>query len=291
MPYSDTDNLTADTVRRATNQSLSKLNKFLQNSDTQQDYRLPVLKWSLLDLGLVYFFTGFAKVKSGVFEWATAENLGRPILWKSGPRINRTTAVADFLLNNPILLSVAAWLTVILEIGLLITILVGLPLTPFAIGLLSMHTIIALTMQIFFFDQYLFFALFLPWNRLYSRLVRSNEFNIIYYDNCYFCARSLYVFKQFDVDSTITFYTPETAPQEYLQRSGVDPELAMYAVAVGQTYEGYHAFRRLLAQFRIFAPVVAIMKIPPVVNIGKLVYERIAANRSRYFVCDIDEEN
>lgn len=142
------------------------------NYDGDGAYALSPLRWLLLIVAGTYFFAGFAKIQSGVFAWASGDNIGRAIIWESTSHLDGYTGVGLWLLQNPVLLDIIGWCTIIFEVGLLIALLARLPIWPFVIGLLGMHFGIALSMQIVFFDQPILFALFLPWDRMYEGFPR-----------------------------------------------------------------------------------------------------------------------
>lgn len=112
----------------------------------------------------------------------------------------------------------------------------------------------------------------------------------MYDKHCYFCARSLYLFKLLDLNQTVTFHTQYTAPEEYRSREDVKFDDRMYVFANGEAYGGYDAFRRLFKQFAVTIPMSWVMALPPVAVVGKRVYAHIAANRNRYFVCSWEPE-
>jgi hypothetical protein len=144
------------------------------NHDENENYVLSPLRWLLLIVAGTYFFAGFAKVQSGVFAWASGDNIGRAIIWESTSHVGGYTDVGLWLLDNPIFLDIIGWCTIIFEVGLLIALLARLPIWPFVIGLLGVHFGIALSMQIVFFDQPILFALFLPWDKMYGSFSSRN---------------------------------------------------------------------------------------------------------------------
>lgn len=286
--FRNTDKISADAVRKTRSQSLESLNTFLKQ-ERPTTYPMPALKWILLTVGIIYFFTGFAKVKYGVFDWASGENLARTIQMDSLRYLRDVPTVGQFLINITPLAAVSAWASVILELGLVITIIIGLPYWPFAIGLLGMHLMIDVAMNIFFFDQFIIFALFLPWDRLYAWAASDESIIVAYDEYCYFCARSLYLFKQLDVNGTLKFYSQSDLPSEYRKRNEVDLESAMFIFDDDQSYRGYYGFKKLFGHLGVFRPISWFMGWSPIAIIGERVYRYIAANRSRHFVCSIDK--
>jgi len=112
--------------------------------------------------------------------------------------------------------------------------------------------------------------------------------DLVYKEHCYFCTRSLYLFKYFDFNDTIRFYSQTDAPEKYAGRDDVDFEAAMYGFKDGTSYEGYDAFRVLLSHFGVFRPLSFTMEIPPITILGRRIYLYIAANRNRYFTCNVE---
>lgn len=282
--YRSEDVISLDSIRKTKSWSLQELNSCLQSTQRTTTYKLSALKWALIVVSLIYFFTGYAKISQG-FGWISGENIARAIVWESTARVNGFTPTTEFLFKHPTLLEIVAIGTVVLEIGLLAAVLFGFSLTLFAVGLLSMHTGIALTMQIFFFDQYILFAAFLPWDKLLARLESSTPLLIIYDEDCHFCARSLYLFKKLDLNDTVKFQPASDAPAEYVKRNDVDLSTAMYAIKDDVPYCGYAAFRHLIAHYSVFWPIVVLMGTAPIRCLGQRVYRVIAANRNRYFTC------
>lgn len=289
----ETDGLSVDAVRKTGERSLDELRAFLK-SDRPRSYRMDPLRWSLLAFAIVYFGAGVAKLYIGGIGWFSPENLSRTFVYfdtVGGTPFGLGGLLADY----PLAITVLAVGTVVLELGFLVVLLAGLPVWPVVLGLLGMHVSIAAVMGIVFFDVVPMFALFVAWDRLYARLVRTDPLDIVYDEYCYFCSRSLYLFKLLDSNGTVRFYSQSDLPQRYRERDGrdgVDFDRAMYAFRDGVASEGYDAFRQLLRQFTVFAPLAWVMGVGPVRTVGERVYRHVASNRSQYFTCrvDFDEE-
>jgi hypothetical protein len=129
--------------------------------------RLSALRWALLAFAATYFFTGTSKLVKVGLDWAAPEHLALILHREAVMHLAGLPWLASLLIEHPVLAGASAGLTLLLECGFLPAILLGLPVLPFAIGLLGMHTMIVATMGIFFFDQYLLFSLFVPWDRLW----------------------------------------------------------------------------------------------------------------------------
>lgn len=140
-------------------------------------------------------------------------------------------------------------------------------------------------MGILFVDMLFFLSIFAAYDRGYAAIVSDREIDLVYDERCYFCARSLYLFKLLDINETVTFYSQSDAPDAYAGREDVAFEHEMYVFVNGEPFGGYDAFRQLLRQFG--PPIVLswVMSLPPVKRVGEDIYQYIAANRDRYFVC------
>ncbi|WP_167837390.1 DCC1-like thiol-disulfide oxidoreductase family protein [Halosimplex halophilum] len=287
--YRSEDRISVDGIRATGTAGPAELNASLQSSrDADPEPAGSILKWSLLTVGILYFGAGVTKIVQGpAWEWATARSLGQYILWAQtyfgvDPRPGR------LLLQYPWLLQSAAIGTLILETGFLLWILARRDITPFVVGLLGMHVVVAVVMGPFFFDQIVFLLLFADWSRLLSRVENDAELAVVYDEHCEFCARTLSVFESLDVTDTIEFYSQSTAPAEYRDRPGVAFETAMYAFRGGRSHEGYDAFGALFRHFAVFYPVAVVMSLPVVRTVGERVYACVAANRDRHVTCTVD---
>lgn len=143
--------------------------------DEPVPYNMAVLKWSLLTIALLYFFTGYSKIAAAGLDWAEPGNLTRMIHAEAIMYLDHIPPVGWVIMQDPWLARLSSWGTLVLECGLLPAVVAGLPITPIVLGLLVMHTVIALAMRIFFFDQYVLFLLFVPWDRLWARAVKTGS--------------------------------------------------------------------------------------------------------------------
>lgn len=289
--YSRDNALSVDELRRTANRPITVLNDQLKRTRATS-YGHTSLKWGLLVMGIIYFGAGWIKALLGpLWAWTTATNLSRitlltefyhPLPW----------GFSQLAVQYPPLMAAGAVGAIVLELGTLPAILLGLPLAPFVLGIFGMQAVIGLTIGPFFFDVYPLFLMFFTWDAVYRRVVSSRSVALVYDETCFFCARSLSLFKHLDVNGTVTFYSQSDVPSEYAAREdhdAVDFSRSMYLFTPdGRAHEGYWAFRELLRQFTVFAPVVLLMGVGPVARVGERVYRRIAANRSTYFVCAVD---
>lgn len=253
--FRNTDLLSLDAVRRTQRQPLNELNRFLKSSGAAL-YRMDVLKWALLMIAVHYAVIGMSKMIIGPGPaWATAENLSRIIHYEALLYLTGIPPVGQFLLEQPWLTGISAWATLILECGLVIAVLAKQPITPFLLGLAGMHTMIALSMHLFFLDLYIFMAMFLPWDRLFARVMPNRPLDLLYDDKCAFCVRTLTFVKRLDVHRCIRFYSQSDVPEAHTRRVDTGLSKSLYAFAEGNVYSGYDAFRELLRRYPIFFPL------------------------------------
>ncbi|MDG5820190.1 DUF393 domain-containing protein [Natronococcus sp. A-GB7] len=248
-----------------------------------------MLRSALLLIAILYFGSGFAKIVHGnPIEWATATSLGRHIR-SSHYRLGIEPVAGQLLLDMPdILIALGALTTLILEVGLLIVLIFGLPLTIVVLGLIGFHVGVYATQGPIFLDMIIVLLFFMSWDKIHSYISTGKSIDLVYDEHCYFCARSLYAFKLLDLNKTVNFYTQYNTPAEYRERENVNFDDEMYVFADGNVYRGYHAFRRLFKQFAVTAPLSWFMTFPPVAAVGKRIYTYIAKNRDRHFVCSYD---
>lgn len=147
----------------------------LSEPGREQSVDMSSLKWIQLLFALTYFFTGFSKLANAGPQWASAENFALILNAEAIMNLNELPAASQFLISSSGLSSILAWATLVLECGFVIALLLRAPLTPFFIGLAGMHVAIAATMGILFFDQFVFFALFVSWDSLYSQRRRNQR--------------------------------------------------------------------------------------------------------------------
>lgn len=135
-------------------------------------YRMTSLALFLVVLSLIYFFTGWAKVKGGGLSlaWAEGANIKAILHHNSLYHIHTYPDVTSWLLSRSVWCSLLGISTLLLELGFVVAVLGRLPITPFVIGLAGMHAGIVLTMQVnYLSDMAALYLIFLPWDDWTSR--------------------------------------------------------------------------------------------------------------------------
>lgn len=292
--FSGTDALSIDGLRRTKHESVDSLRSFIASG--RDSYALPALKWTLIIISMIYFGSGFDKLfPDGPLGGFHAGYFG-PV------HLSRIIVVRDIvypwhvpigpmLIEYPAVITAAAIGTLVVEMGLFVAVLAGITVTPFIIGLLGFQTSVLVLFGILFADTFPILLTFLAWDRIFKRVVSDRQLDVVFDGQCYFCMRSLYLFKLLDVNDTVRFIPQIEAPDEYAQRADVNFRSAMYAFYDSEVYEGYYAFRELLRQYRVFFPLVWLMGLGPVAEVGKQVYRYVAANRGTQFSCRVEADD
>jgi predicted DCC family thiol-disulfide oxidoreductase YuxK len=287
--YAETDHLSIDGIRRGSGRSVESFADRLKSTE-EHSYPMPAMKYSLLLLAVLFFSTGFSKVLDGNGTgFFASDNLTRLVLIRS--YVYPWHDVQLLVVEYPAVGVLGGIGTLIVEMGFIVSILLGIGFVPFVLGLFAFTMSNVLFLGIFFVDNLFFLGLFAAFDRGIARIQRDRDLVLAFDEHCLFCMRTLYPFKLLDVEDTVTFHSQYTLPDVYRNRDDVDLDRAMYVFDGADTYEGYDAFVELFGQYRIFAPLVWLMRTRPVRAAGKRIYGYIAANRGRHFTCRVPEKN
>lgn len=264
----------------------SNVERFLKSEPGP--FRMDALRWSLLAIALVYFGAGISKVIHGpLLEWATVENLSRTIVMINAKN-DIIGGIGPYLVQYPKMMFLAAWGTIILELGFILAVLLGISITPFILGFFAMKLIIGLAMGPFFFDIYLLFLPFVAWDDILGATASDNRLDVVYNEHSLVCAWALSFFKVVDIRNIIDFYSQHDPPKRYQKQRSCDFDSTIYVFKDGERYCGYYAFRELFKQYNVFSWVAWIMSTPLIAIISKRLYEFIVNNRGRYSVRSAD---
>ena len=149
--------------------TLTLVRRWSQGSVRSPNEKIPMnaLRFFQVVFGLIYFFTGWAKFIGGHYSlhWAAAENIRLVIHKNALYHIHQWPAVAAAMLPHDLPFALAGGIALALELGFIVAILLRLPVTPFILGLLGMHSGIFATMHLnYLSDMAVFYAAFLPWD-------------------------------------------------------------------------------------------------------------------------------
>jgi hypothetical protein len=131
-------------------------------------YRWPVRLAQTLFL-LVFFAAGCAKLRNSGLAWMTATNMRS--IWL-GELFTHTppTGLGSFLAQSTWLCQFAAVATVIVELSALPALFVRRLRALTLVGLFGLQVLIALMLGVYFTPHLVGYALFLPWERYYTKL-------------------------------------------------------------------------------------------------------------------------
>jgi uncharacterized membrane protein YphA (DoxX/SURF4 family) len=260
--YAERDRLSVDELRRTRDSSVRELNEAL-DGQVRESYGMEPLKWSLVAIGILYFGAGWGKIVNGpLLAWTSPQSLARWIV-HFNTLFYADLPLGNLLLDNPLLLSLSTWGTVVAEVSFVGVILLGLPVTPLVLVLLGMHAIIVATMGIVFFDMFFFLALFAAFDKGYARLVPERRIELVYDETCFVCAQSLYIFNLLDVNETVTFHSQSDVPGALRSNDDVASDDIVCIFVDEKVRCGYDAFRELFRQFWVTVPLAWIMALSP----------------------------
>jgi predicted DCC family thiol-disulfide oxidoreductase YuxK len=285
--YRTQDSLTFDRFRSLRSKSQEDLNALLQSTGRSPMAVLSALKWLLLALAGIYFFTGYGKIKIAGwgFDWAAADNIRLSLLHNPIARGIELPPVGALLLEQPWILSLMGPFTLFLELGFVVAVLAGRTITPFIVGLAGLHLGILLAMRVNYLTDMLFvYAAFFAWDSLAGRLQGEQKLTVVYDDKCSFCARVLLLAKTCDLTGGLQFVgsSDPQAPQSHNYRD------AMFVFDhKGGVFRGYDGFVRLFDFIGLTRPIAWLMDLSPVAVVGRSIYAWVARNRSCLSACRI----
>jgi predicted DCC family thiol-disulfide oxidoreductase YuxK len=248
---------------------------------------IPTLKWLLLSMAAICFFTGYAKIKitGWNFDWGSADSIRSCLLHDTIQRGVVLSPFGRWLLDQSAVLGWIGATTLFLELSFLVLVLCRLPITLSVLGLLGMHVGILLSMRTnYLTDMGFVFTTFVAWDSLAVRLQRSGKLLVVYDAKCSFCARVLLLFRSADVSGGLRFIGSGHADAP----PGHDYTSALYVFdAQGGVFRGYAAFAELFRYLGITRPLAWLMCLRPVEALGRRIYEWVAKNRGKISTCGI----
>jgi predicted DCC family thiol-disulfide oxidoreductase YuxK len=252
------------------------------------EYRWPLTLMQLMGT-LVLFSAGLAKLRSpGAMAWVMSDNLQNTLvrhfythrpplrigLWLAGmPIVSRALAAGALLLelSAPLLLLLRGRLRAV------VTALVIMMLLSFGLvlGVLFLHFVLALGILLF------------PWRLFGARLatrVPVRSFTVIYDGSCRLCRKTVAVIAAMDLMERVEV---RDALRDWPSLSTRFPSLtqlqcleSMHVVrSDGRTYAGFAGYRALAWAIPGWWPILPVLYVPGVPQVGQLIYERIAARR------------
>ena len=266
--YDEEDRCSIDGLRAVRRSETESVTRHLQTPLTPR-YRATPLTLFLVCLGFLYFGSGLAKMTVGGPGWISATNLGRHMYRPVEP--GYAPEIRDLVLQFDVLLFVMAAMTIVVEIGFLVSIVIDRFFPMFIVLLIGFHVGIALLMGPVFLYTVVFLALFVNWERIIARVQPETSIDVVYdLDSVH--ESILYFVKYIDVSETVWFYPQENAPMKLTDRNVVD-EATIVLVRGDVTYIGYEAYVQLLRHIRVLTLLSFLLRVPPVATIGRRIVQ------------------
>lgn len=250
-----------------------------------QVYALP-LRFVWLLIGIIYFFPGFWKVWLSGFDWALSENF-KLQLYTKWSELDGWLPL--FRLDQyPFLYKPLALGAIIFELAFIF--LIFWPrLRPFmAVGGITFHAMVGQFMQIHnFWTLQASYVAFFNWHRLFQRLgswLYPQQLYLVYDGNCQLCRRAIACLRVFDLLGRITYVN--ALDHQALARQGLawlDSAalmVDMHAVVQKQTWTGFAAYRVLATRMPVFWPILPLLYVWPIPQLGNQIYRRVADSRT-----------
>lgn len=247
-------------------------------------YALP-LRFVWLLLGIIYFFPGFWKLWHSGFDWAFSDNLKYQLYTKW---LELDGWMPLFRLDRyPVLYKLSALGSILFELTFILLII--WPATRYiaAVGGLILHNMIGLIMNIGFLSLQKCYVAFFDWNAIFHWIgyrLFPKDMYVVYDGNCKLCRRTIATFRVFDIFGRLTFLNAldeqalATHNLFWLDSQALLAD--MHAVLKANSWKGFYAYRVLAARIPIFWPILPLLYVWPVPQIGKRIYRRVADSRT-----------
>jgi hypothetical protein len=133
--------------------------------ETDQGRSTSPLGWFLLITAIMYFGGALVKMLLVGPQWVLGEYIGGAIIFTHINFVYQSP-VAEYLLQNPALLTIGAAGVIVLHLAFLPSVLTDTAFSVFMLGLIGMHVGVAVILGPVFYDQIIFLAFYLDWERL-----------------------------------------------------------------------------------------------------------------------------
>jgi predicted DCC family thiol-disulfide oxidoreductase YuxK len=284
--YSETDKISFDNFFSLRKLGINTINESLRKNNNK--YSHIILTHILIITALIYFFTGLSKLTLVGFEWASSGYMNKLLLREYLFHLNDLPFFSTLIIESKVLGWISGVLTIFLEIGFLVAVLLKRNITLFIFGLAGMHVMIYLTMEIFFFDQFILYLFFVPWDKVARKVkVIATPIEVVYDNSCLLCASSLHMFKYLDVKNELSFFSSQERPMTFQEVSDASFSSEMFLSIDKKVFSGFFAFRELFAKWWFFFIFYKLLYIGIVEKYGVKIYKAVAANRSEIYGCKV----
>lgn len=243
-------------------------------------YSRPI-RMTWLFLGLSYLGPGLWKYRTAGLDWAQPSNM-RAIMYNKWFELGgyRPFVPVD---RSGLLLTLGALATLGFELSFFFLIWNRHTRILAAVMGLSFHSMTNLTLRIGFYWAMMLYVSFVDWEWLAGRVLRRRETLIFAFDGgCGLCRKTVAALASNTIPGGVTY----TSAQELDAAGGVPPGMMLSQLLTDirligrdRTYSGFDAYRRLAWRVPLSWPALPLLYLPPVVEVGKRVYRRVADHR------------
>jgi len=255
-----------------------------------QIYALP-LRFVWLLMGVIYFSAGFWKAWTGGYRWAWSDN-PRNLMYNKWMELAGWTPL--FRVDHyPLLYKLSALATLAFEFSFIVLIFFAAVRWLAPLGGLAFHNMTNLFMRISFWNLQGCYVGFVDWKALCNwagkRLFKS-EMYVVYDGNCKLCRRTIASFRVFDLLDRVTYVNAlnrtdlEKHNLGWLDEDAVMGE--MHVVVGKKVWRGFACYRAWLSRMPLFWPLLPVLYVWPVTQVGRKVYGHVAESRT----CNIARE-
>ncbi len=252
-----------------------------------------------IQLVLVYFLNGINKLNMVEADgrWSNDYIDGVAVYWAMNDLTLTRWSFAQFPM--PLIASkLLSWATLVFEIGFPLFVLVRRLRPVLLIGGVLFHLGIFVTMEIAWFGQMtlcyypVFFSAALV-SRLPAWLAgakRGVKYRVCYDTFCPICRQSRWLLEGLDAGRRLAFRDIHDRQAMAREAPGVGYARALAEMIViapdGRTAGGFDAFRMIARVLPALWPVLPLLYVPGVAQVGRRVYKWVARNRYRLVKCD-----
>ncbi|HMO57995.1 MAG TPA: DCC1-like thiol-disulfide oxidoreductase family protein [Roseiflexaceae bacterium] len=277
------DVLSIDAIRQAWQRADRGL---LAPPPVSQQYALP-LRFIWLLIGLIYFFPGFWKFWTSGIDWIVSHNL-QYHMYAKWLEIGGWTPEFFRIDQYPLLYQSAAAATIGFELSFIFLLFVPQIRLVLAAGGVMFHTMLAIFMRItLFWTLQTIYVSFVDWKRLCERLGRRffpQTLYLVYDGNCRLCRRTVGTLRSLDLCGRIEYV--DLFDDDAIRRAGLEwlEQAAllhdMHVVRGQQVWRGFAAYRILAGRIPPLWPLIPLLYLWPVTQIGAALYRRVADTRT-----------
>lgn len=248
------------------------------------------LRYTWVLFGLLYVIPGLAKLVKEIMEgWASAANL-QLILWRQWFDLHLYKPGFEpplwiDALPSP-LLRLGGLAVILFECGFLALVLFR-PVRPIlAVAGLAFHKANTLFLAIPFTSLQVAYVSLLDWTAMGRGLCRRfglSPLLVLYDGECLLCRRAIAILRSLDLFGGLEPVIGSSDDPRRRRLAHITDEMLahdLYAVSGERAAGGYEAYRSIASRLPLLWPLLPLMWFPPLAEVGRSVYRRIADRRT-----------